>query len=425
MSTQVIAEGAEPASRVVSSFPPARVALLGCGTVGSALVRLLHQTPDRTLRVDRVLVRKVRAQQTELDLRFTTSPETALAGRPDVVVELLGGCEPARGLVGEALARGLPVVTANKSLLARHGRELREQASRAGVPLLYEAAVIAGVPFLGSFARRPLAADAHALVGIVNGTSNFVLTQSARLALDTADALRLAQERGYAEPNPENDIDGTDAVEKLGVLLQHFAGRDVPVGLIERGSIADILVFHHSLACQLEGTIKPVILADWTAAIEAFAGPAFVPTSHPLHDVDDVENALLLETTRGRLLFQGPGAGPTVTAAAVIDDVHEVVRGVAPTESRGLSPDTARPPHTGWFVALAGVRLPSNIELSEYFAAHDIYIRRTTEKQTRDGLERQGFLTWPAASRVIEDALGGLEAAGHVTSLALRALETR
>jgi homoserine dehydrogenase len=425
MSTQVIAEGAEPASRVVPPFPPARVALLGCGTVGSALVRLLHQTPDGTLRVDRALVRKVRTPQTDLDLRFTTSPETALSGSPDVVVELLGGCEPARGLVSEALTRGIPVVTANKSLLARHGRELREVASRARVPLLYEAAVIAGVPFLGSFTRRPLAADARAFAGIVNGTSNFVLTQSARLAIDTVAALRLAQARGYAEPNPENDVDGTDAVEKLVVLLQHFAGRDVPVGLIERRSIADILVSHHSLASQLEGTIKPVIHADWTAAVEAFAGPAFVPTSHPLHDVDDVENALLLETTQGRLLFQGPGAGPTATAATVIDDVHEVVRGVAPIESRGLSPDTARAPHTGWFVALAGVRLPSNIELSEYFASHDIYIRRTTEKQTRDGLERQGFLTWPASGRVIEEALGGLEAAGHVTSLALRALETR
>jgi homoserine dehydrogenase len=403
----------------------ARIGLLGCGNVGSELVRLLtHQTNGPGLQITRALVRDPSRFRGEgVDVPFTTVTEDLLADRPDVIVELLGGCEPARQLVVDALSRRIPVVTANKSLLARHGRELREAARRHHVPLLYEAAVLAGVPFLGTFARRPLAAGAHALLGIVNGTSNFVLTQCARQGLEPQAALADAQRLGYAEPDPANDIGGLDAAEKLVVLLQHFAGREVALSSVETRGIGDIAQLHHALAAELGGAIKPVITADWTADLRAFAGPAFVPASHPLHGVAGVDNALLLETARGRLLFQGPGAGPLATAATVIDDVHEVVDGVAARPRSSLTPAGSREQKTGWLIALAG-RLPSSLEIADYLSAHAIYIRRSTERHSADGREWQGLLTWPCARETVARARHGIEAASGISVGAIRALET-
>ena len=423
MSLQVMAGRAELESRAVPSRHPFRIGLLGCGNVGSALVRLLDRQPHSGLCVDWALVRHPRERGPNADRRLTTSSNAVFASAPDVVVELLGGCEPARELVVRALEARIPVVTANKSLLARHGRQLRESARRHGVPLLYEAAVIAGVPFLGTFARRPFAAQSTALVGIVNGTSNFVLSHSAHRSLDLGEGIREAQARGYAEPDPANDINGTDAAEKLAVLLQHFAGCDVAVDTIDRAGIQSVLAGHHSLAAELGGALKPIIHADWTDGVEAFVGPAFVPAAHPLHHVHDVENALLLETPRGRLLFQGPGAGPDITAATVIDDVHEVLSGAALPAPDGLAAAGVRSPETGWFIALDAPRLPTNLEVAEYLASQGIYLRRATDRQSRDGRERQGLLTWPVSSAVVRDALFGLESAVGVTSVSFRTLE--
>jgi homoserine dehydrogenase len=415
---------AELEPRAVPSRLPFRIGLLGCGNVGSALVRLLDREPDSGLCVDRALVRHARGSGQNADRRLTTSSSSVFANAPDVVVELLGGCEPARELVVRALESGIPVVTANKSLLARHGRQLRETAGRHGVPLLYEAAVIAGVPFLGTFARRPFAAQATALVGIVNGTSNFVLSHAAHRALELSEGIREAQARGYAEPDPANDINGTDATEKLAVLLQHFAGRDVAVDTIEQVGIQSVLAGHHSLAAELGGGLKPIIQAEWTNGVEAFVGPAFVPAAHPLHHVHDVENALLLETPRGRLLFQGPGAGPDITAATVIDDVHEVVSGAALPTPDPLAAAGARSPDTGWFIALDAPRLPTNLEIAEYLASQGIYVRRATDRQSRDGRERQGLLTWPVSSAIVRDGLFGLEGAVGVRAVSFRTLES-
>ena len=214
-----------PSPETTRASSTIHVGLLGCGNVGSAFAALTRGAAHTTLRVTHALVRDCLRPRPALDpgaLRVA-SGAAIFEPPPDVVVELLGGIEPARSLVLESLYRGIPVVTANKSLLAAHGAELREVATRTSTPLLYEAAVIAGVPFLGNFARRPHAADVNGLVGIANGTSNYILTRArdARCGIDAA--LAEARQRGYAEPDPSNDIDGIDAAEKLVVLLQHFA----------------------------------------------------------------------------------------------------------------------------------------------------------------------------------------------------------
>ena len=263
-------------------------------------------------------------------MTVTTDAESVFATRPAVVVEVLGGIEPARTLVLEALRRGLPVVTANKSLVAHHGDELMDAAARAGVALRYEASVIAGVPFLGTFARRPYASALSSLSGIVNGTTNFILSHMHGGTTEYDSALTEAQRRGFAEPDPGKDVGGVDAVEKLVILIRQFAGRRVSPADIETTGIGHITAADLREAHELGGVLKPVVLAEGldvdAAAIAAFAGPALVPARHPLAQVSLASNALRLRDIAGsELCFTGPGAGPDVTAITILDDVVEAV----------------------------------------------------------------------------------------------------
>ncbi len=399
------------------------IALLGCGNVGTAVARLAARAADQPVTILGALVRDPnRPRDIPVPPNVTSDPAHLLASNPSVIVELLGGTEPARQLVLEALERRIPVVTANKSLLARHGAELREAAARAGVPVLYEAAVLAGVPFLGTFARRPFAADASSLTGIANGTSNFILTRCARDGDSLATALAEAQRCGYAEPDPRKDVAGIDAAEKLAVLLQHFASLDVHPDAIETQGIDLLMDLQTAHARELGGVIKPIVHADWTSALEAFVGPAFLPATHALARVDDVENALLLGTARGRLLFQGPGAGADVTAAAVLDDVREIGAGTAPSAARvlrGCRPDS---PETEWLITLESGRLPRAADVADLLSAYGVFTHRATPRRSRDGRESQSLLVWPVGRLQLERALDALRGAAGCAASAIRAL---
>ena len=194
---------------------------------------------------------------------LTTDPYAALASNPDVVVEVLGGLEPARSAILAALSARIPVVTANKSLLAAHGDELFAAAARGGVPLLYEASVLAGVPFLSAFRRRPLARTVTGIQGILNGTSNFILSRMARGGADFSVALTDAQRLlgAMPKPNPSKDIDGDDAVEKLCVLLRHFGDFSVAPSQIERRGIRDVGPADLQHAAAFGGALRPVAVA--------------------------------------------------------------------------------------------------------------------------------------------------------------------
>ena len=224
------------------------------------------------------------------------------------------------------------MVTANKSLLARHGGELRAAAAKSATPLLYEAAVLAGVPFLGTFARRPHAAAVTSLVGIANGTSNFVLTRCAARR-GPASTRRSPTRNAAAMPSP---IRATTCRASTPPRNSPSCSSTSPGATVDPDAIETerhrqpSRRLRSAHARELGGAIKPVVCADWTNGIEAFAGPAFVPLGSPAARVDGVENAMLLGGAHGRLLFQGPGAGPEVTAATVLDDVREIAAGVAP-----------------------------------------------------------------------------------------------
>ena len=412
-----------------------RIGLLGLGQVGSALARLILERPrtgDVRTEITTALVRDPVRPRVTRGVAETCDPETVFDTQPTVIVEALGGLEPARTLVLEAIARGIPVVTANKSLLAHHGDELLEAASVAGVPLRYEASVIAGVPFLGTFARRPYASALSAFSGILNGTTNFILSQMADGGRDYGSALSDAQRRGFAEPDPSKDVGGVDAVEKLTILIRQFAGLRVDPGAIETTGIERITSDDLAGARGLGGTLKPVVHAEGIAQaggatpIAAFAGPAFVRDEHPLARVHQAGNGLCLRAISGsQMCFTGPGAGPDATAITMLDDVLEA----ASPSAFPLSPAAARPglvdaPTTGWLLRVTSASaLPPAVDIADLLGAHDVWAERTTPRDTRDGRETQSCLVYPCDRPRIERAAAALAAATRSNTRVFRALE--
>jgi homoserine dehydrogenase len=240
-----------------------------------------------------------------------------------VVIEVLGGVQPAADLVERILDTGTPVVTANKSLLAAHSARLASRARAHGTHLLFEASVVAGVPFLETLGRRPLAGAIECVEAILNGTSNYILTAMAGEAVCFDEALARAQALGYSEPQPASDISGCDAAEKLCVLLRHLGVADLQPRDVRRVPITAITQDDIARARRNGGTIKPIVRARRSRdGVETFVGPAFVRDDHPLARVHGALNGVLLHSRyAGPLFYSGPGAGPDVTAATILDDV--------------------------------------------------------------------------------------------------------
>lgn len=400
------------------------VALLGAGRVGHTVAARLARARGRRGQRARIVAALVRdpARPGRAPLAadvLTGDPDVVFAAHPDVVVELLGGVEPAVTLVSRALGCGIPVVTANKSLLAAHGVDLAARAVEHRVPFLYEASVLAGVPFLGALARRREAAAVSRIQGILNGTSNYVLTRMAA-GTSLAGALTDAQRLGLAEPRPDNDVKGVDAAEKLAVLILHLGWGRLPPSEMETSGI-DVLDPEDLAAARLfGGSLKPLVLAERDPnGITAFSGPAFLPNAHQLSPVDDVENALVFTTSNGDVTYRGPGAGPDATAATVIDDVFEAVEREAPTPAPRAARLHSRAPSTGWLVRLGGTRLPAWEDVADLCGAYGVWARRTERVGDRGYL-----LTHPASSGRLRAALDALRASAGLESLAVRAVES-
>lgn len=416
-----------------------RVGLLGLGAVGQAVARLCADAADALpghsprLAVTAALVRDPARPRAYLPpgACVTADPDAFCRGRYDVVIESLVGVEPAATLVARLLAAGVPVVTANKALVAARGPELRCIARRDGAALLCEATVIAGLPFLTLLNRRPLAARVQRLTGIVNATTNFVLSAMAHERLGLAAAVRAAQERGLAEPDPARDLAGRDAAEKLVILLQHLGAggarpEDLEVTGIEELTPADL-----EQARALGGTVKPIVHAELTdEGVAAFSGPAFVPAGNPLAALEREQNGVRLWGPRiGTLVYSGPGAGPEVTAGTLLDDALEVLQrgagGAAWQPPAGRSCAAAlRAPETPWLLCLSfDGGAPPRTELAEFLAAQGVWFSRTGAFVRRAAGESLYALAHAAPRERIAAALAALHAATGCTGRALRALE--
>jgi homoserine dehydrogenase len=318
---------------------PVRVALLGCGVVGSEVVRLLHeQAPDLHARIGAplelvgVAVRRVGRQRGALpvDAALFTADALGLVKRDDVdvVVEVVGGIEPARGWLVEALRAGKSVVTANKALLAEDGVTLHEAAADGNADLYYEAAVAGAIPLL-----RPLRESLHGdqitrVTGIVNGTTNFILSNMDSSGANYYDALEQATALGYAEPDPTADVEGFDAAAKAAILASLAFHTRVRAADVYREGITEVTARDVASAKAMGCTIKLLCIASCVdGAVSVRVHPAMIPRTHPLASVGDAFNAVFVEArAAGQLMFYGRGAGGAPTASAVVGDIVAVAR---------------------------------------------------------------------------------------------------
>ncbi|HLI55107.1 MAG TPA: homoserine dehydrogenase [Acidimicrobiales bacterium] len=414
---------------------PLRVGLLGCGNVGGALVRLLAGDSQRVaartgleLKLAAVAVRSLsRERDVPVPAGVLTTDASSVVSDPgvDVVVEVIGGIEPARTLILSALKSGKPVITANKELLANCGAELFEAAASAGLDLLFEAAVAGAIPLIRPL-RESLAGERISRVmGIVNGTTNFILTRMSESQASYHDALAEAQSLGYAERDPTADVEGFDAAAKAAILANVAFGARVVAGDVYREGISGVTEADISVAHRLGYVVKLLAVVEHDdpggGAPESVAvrvHPAMVPANHPLASVRDSFNAVFVEGGAvGELMFLGRGAGGMPTASAVLGDLldaaHNLTTGGA-GRTVTLRRTAIRPIdelRSAYYLALEVADRPGVLHaVSGVFGEHSVSIRVMEQEMVAgDSSEaRIVFVTHPALERDVQACLGEL-----------------
>jgi len=318
-----------------------RIAVLGAGAVGAQVVRLLlEQGNDLAGRAGAgfelvgVAVRNPDSPRTaEIPKELLTTDAEALILGADVVIELIGGIEPARSYILQALNSGADVITANKALIATHGPELFAAAEQVGAQIYYEAAVAGAIPIIRPL-RDSLAGDrVERILGIVNGTTNFILDRMDEGGESLESALATATELGYAEADPTADIEGYDAAQKAAILASLAFHTTVPIESVHREGITSVTAEQVAAARKAGYVIKLLAIcerltaADGTEGVSARVYPALVPRSHPLGNVHEAKNAVFIEAeSAGDLMFYGAGAGGKETASAVLGDLVSAAR---------------------------------------------------------------------------------------------------
>jgi homoserine dehydrogenase len=315
-----------------------RIGVAGLGTVGGGLLSFLAERPDFAPAGGRAVVTGVSARSRSRPRPFDISSlnwfddpvALALSPETDVFVELIGGSDgPAKAAVEAALKAGKPVVTANKALIAEHGAELAVLAEAAGVPLLFEAAVMGGTPAVKMLREAMVGDDVRSVAGILNGTCNYILTEMEAGGRAFAEVLAEAQRLGYAEAEPTMDVGGFDAAHKISILAALAFGCAPNYAAAEIEGIDQVELLDIKLAKDLGYRIKLVASADRSPeGVLVRVHPSLAPLNHPLAQAGGALNALFIEGTRiGRIFIQGPGAGSGPTAAAVAADIADVMTG--------------------------------------------------------------------------------------------------
>jgi homoserine dehydrogenase len=419
---------------------PVRVGVLGCGNVGAALIDLIRTRADdiasRTglrLEVARVAVRSA-AKERAVDLSPSVvthdAAEVVVDPGIDVVVEVIGGIEPARELTLAAIRAGKPVVTANKELLANVGSELFAAAEAAGVDLLFEAAVGGGIPFIRPL-RESLAGERiDRVMGIVNGTTNYILTRMTEEGVSYGEALGEAQSLGYAERDPTADVEGHDAAAKAAIIASIAFGCRVVAGDVYNEGIADITTADIAYAAKMGYVIKLLAIAERAPGngdVGVRVHPAMVPADHPLASVRDSFNAMFVEGAAvGELMFYGRGAGGSPTASAVLGDLIDAAanRAKGSHASVGaLGKSRLRPideVSTAYYLNLDVVDRPGVLAaVAGAFGQHGVSIR-TMEQEGLGDEARLVFITHVAREADLQATireLHHLDAVDRITSV--------
>ncbi len=422
-----------------------RVGVLGCGNVGAPLIDLVSTQADeieaRTgvrLAVTKVAVRSLtRERPVELGEGMLTTDAASVVDDPDidVVVEVIGGIEPARELILSALKAGKPVVTANKELLANVGADLFPAAEAAGVDLLFEAAVAGGIPIIRPLRESLVGEDISRVMGIVNGTTNFILTRMSEQGADYADALAEAQSLGYAERDPTADVEGFDAGAKAAIIASIAFGCRVVAGDVYHEGISGITQTDIGFARRLGYVIKLLAVAERVDdGVGVRVHPAMVPVDHPLASVRDSFNAVFVEGAAvGDLMFYGRGAGGYPSASAVLGDLidaaanlhkgaHASVGQLAKARLRSIDEL-----ESAYYLNLEVLDRPGVLaQVAGIFADHDVSIRSMEQEGLGDEA-RLIFITHRAREAAVQATLHDLrelEAVDRIGSV-LRVVGTK
>ena len=429
----------------VSSLTPLRVALLGCGVVGSEVARLIiGQAADLRARVGRPLelvgiaVREPDRDRGGIDSELLTTDAEALVTREDVdlVIEVIGGIEPARSLILAAMRHGASVVTANKALLAEDGVTLFEAAEQAGTDLYFEAAVAGAIPIIRPLRESLVGDEITSVIGIVNGTTNYILDRMDTGGIGFAEALHEAQQFGYAEADPTADVEGFDAAAKAAILASLAFHTRVTGADVYREGITGVtptdIASAHDIGCVVKllaiCQLSPPVAGPAERTVSVRVHPAMIPRSHPLAAVGDAYNAVFVESmSAGRLMFYGPGAGGSPTASAVLGDLVTVARNrlrgaVGPGESSYAARPVSRIGSvlTRYHVSLEVADVVGVLAtIADVFAEHGVSIE--TVRQNGRGADAQLVLVThrahDAALSATVQALRGLDVVRQVTSV--------
>lgn len=367
-----------------------RVALIGFGTVGRAVAKILVETPDTGLRLTRICNRNVERKKqpwVPSDVIWSEDVESVLNSDVDIVIELIGGLTPAEQIVRKALENGKLVVTANKQLIARHGSDLLELAARKGGQLEFGASVAGGVPVLPAL-RTGLCGDRlHGIAGILNGTCNYILSRIEGARIPFSEALEEAQARGYAEADASEDLDGGDARAKLAILALAGLHTRVAPESIRARTIRAIDAVDFDYAAELQCTIRQISRAELKGdALFAEVGPCLVPSDSPFGRVQRNLNLVLTSGKYGGdMAFLGAGAGGDPTAVAVVSDVMFVAQGLAGDKGSAAGSVSARNVshdfETPWYLRFFVRDQPGIVaRLAQILAAHHLNIDSLLQK---------------------------------------------
>jgi homoserine dehydrogenase len=380
-----------------------RIALLGAGSVGAQVAnQILHHGDELAARIGAgieligVAVRDPKAKRSaDIPANLITTDADKLVREADIVIELMGGIEPARTLLLAAINAGADVVTANKALLAHHGPEIFEAAAQVGAQVYYEAAVGGAIPIIRPL-RDSLAGDrVTRILGIVNGTTNFILDRIDTLGESMEDSLAMAQELGYAEADPTADVEGFDAAQKAAILASLAFHTHVPVEGVYREGITKVTLEQVHAARKAGYVVKllaiceRVVAADGTEGVSARVYPAMVPLTHPLAAVHGANNAVFVQAeAAGSLMFYGAGAGGLQTSSAVLGDLVSAARrhvvggpGVAESTHATFPILNISDIRTRYHITLEVTDAPGVLaDVASLFAAHGVSVETVEQK---------------------------------------------
>lgn len=416
-----------------------RVGLIGLGTVGSGVVDILrrHREHFRTragvdIELARVADRnEARFADLGLDPAACTTDAFALIDDPslDVVIELIGGTGVARDVVLTALGSGKNVVTANKALMATSGEEVMETAEKSGVEIRFEASVGGGIPIIEPLKHSLTSNEISAVMGIVNGTTNYMLTRMAEDGLDYDTALAEAQAKGFAEADPSADVDGLDAAAKIAILSSIAFNSRVVMGQVPAEGIRTLSPSDIAYAKEMGHTIKLLAIARRTdTGVDIRVHPTMIPNGHPLAAVNGVYNAIyVVGDSVGETMFFGEGAGSLPAASAVVGDLIEVARRLdsscAPivgcTCTEHLPVRDIADLETGYYIRLEVADRPGVLAaVASVFGDHEVSIASVIQKRAEDGVAEIVYVTHEAREAAVRSALDEIAGLDTVDSIA-------